>query len=173
MCQAVTADLQTGVRNPQARNYLRDGVQVGDGVVYYHSSCKVPGVYGFAEVTRAAYPDDDAEAPGHPLFDPKHSRSSPRWYRVDIRPVRPALVPFPRLRAAAPLAEMALMRQPRLSVQPVTAAQWAEVERLAGAPSEPSAPKEPRARRKRAPEPAGNPGDAPGDKKNHRGPAKK
>ncbi len=117
----------------QARNYLRDKVRKGDHVLYFHSSCKVPGVYGVAEVMAPAYPDGDALEPAHPLFDPKHTAAAPRWFRVDLTPLRALLVPLRALRAAPALADMALLRQPRLSVMPVTPEQWREVLRLADA----------------------------------------
>ena len=123
-----------GVRNPQARSFLRDALRVGDRVLYYHASCKQPGVYGVCRVARAGYADDDALDAASPFFDAKHSKEAPRWYKVDLEALdsaaeglaRPVLLA--ELRAdAARLADMVLLRQPRLSVQPVTPAQWARV----------------------------------------------
>jgi len=123
-----------GVRNPQARSFLRDALRVGDRVFYYHASCKQPGVYGVCRVARAGYADDDALDAGSPFFDAKHTKEAPRWYKVDLEALdsaaeglaRPVLLA--ELRAdAARLADMVLLRQPRLSVQPVTPAQWARV----------------------------------------------
>jgi predicted RNA-binding protein with PUA-like domain len=123
-----------GVRNPQARSFLRDALRVGDRVFYYPASCKQPGVYGVCRVARAGYADDDALDAASPFFDAKHSKEAPRWYKVDLEALdsaaeglaRPVLLA--ELRAdAARLADMVLLRQPRLSVQPVTPAQWARV----------------------------------------------
>lgn len=71
-----------GIRNFRARNYLRDAVKPGDLAFFYHSSCAEPGIVGICEVVRGAYPDDDAEKPGHPYYDPKHTKASPRWFKV-------------------------------------------------------------------------------------------
>lgn len=120
----------TGVRNGQAKNTLRDRMAAGDLAFFYHSSCKVPGIAGIVEITRAAIPDDDALDARHPLYDARHTRAAPRWFCCDVKEVRPLCpyLPLPLLRAhAAALGDMTLLRQPRLSVQPVTAAQWAAV----------------------------------------------
>jgi predicted RNA-binding protein with PUA-like domain len=123
-----------GVRNPQARSFLRDALRVGDRVFYYHASCKAPGVYGVCRVARAGYPDDDALDAASPFFDAKHSAAAPRWFKVDLEALdsaaeglaRPVLLA--ELRAdAARLGDMVLLKQPRLSVQPVAPAQWARV----------------------------------------------
>jgi predicted RNA-binding protein with PUA-like domain len=124
------------VRNFRARNFLRDKVAAGDRVLFFHSSTAVPGIAGIAEVARAAYSDPDASDPRHPLFDAKHSVSAPRWYAVDLRHVRPmrSFVSLASLRAAAvtnaALGEMLLLRQPRLSVQPISEEQWDAIMRL-------------------------------------------
>ena len=75
-----------GVRNYQARNFMRDGMRVGDGVLFYHSSCAEPGVVGIAEIARAAYPDDTAFDPSDKHYDPKSTAANPTWYVVDIGP---------------------------------------------------------------------------------------
>ena len=74
----------TGVRNYQARNFMRDGMQVGDGVLFYHSSCREPGIAGIARVASAAYPDETQFDPASPYHDPKASREQPRWFLVDV-----------------------------------------------------------------------------------------
>ena len=78
----------TGVRNYQARNFMRDAMQMGDGVLYYHSSCAEPGVAGLAEVASTAYPDATQFDPASPWFDPKSTPEQPRWLNVDVRLVR-------------------------------------------------------------------------------------
>jgi len=125
-----------GVRNFRARNFLRDKVAAGDRVLFFHSSTAVPGIAGIAEVARAAYSDPDASDPRHPLFDAKHTESTPRWFAVDLKHVRPmrSFVSLASLRAAAvsdaALGEMLLLRQPRLSVQPISEEQWNAIIRL-------------------------------------------
>ena len=124
-----------GVRNYQARNLMRDAMRIGDGVLYYHSSCPEPGVAGIAEVASESYPDPtqfDAKDSHH---DPKSTREAPRWFLVDIRAVErlPAPVPLARLRGEPRLAEMGLLRRGnRLSIQPVSAAEWKAVRKLGG-----------------------------------------
>jgi predicted RNA-binding protein with PUA-like domain len=116
-----------GVRNYQARNLLRDEIQAGDGVLFYHSSADPPGVAGTAEVARAGYPDPtqfDIKSSHH---DPDARPDEPRWYMVDIKHAQtfPHLVPLPALRATPALGDMVLLRKgSRLSVQPVTPAEW-------------------------------------------------
>ena len=111
-----------GVRNYQARNFLRDEVKPGDRVLYYHSNADPPGVAGLAEVVRAGYPDPAARDPESEYYDPKASDEDPRWYRVDLafRETFPALVPLDALRAAPGLEKMLVINRSRLSVQPVT-----------------------------------------------------
>jgi len=115
-----------GVRNYQARNIMRDQMAVGDQVLYYHSNTKVPGIVGIVEVHRAGYPDECAWDPEDPHFDPKTDKSNPRWYKVDVKYVRPLrrLLSLAELKARPELADMALVRSGRLSVQPVKAAEW-------------------------------------------------
>jgi predicted RNA-binding protein with PUA-like domain len=124
-----------GVRNYQARNYLRDGMRVGDGVLFYHSNAEPAGVVGVAEVVRAAYPDPTQFERGHPHEDPKSDPDDPRWVAVDVRAVaRLALtVRLADLKADPLLAGMAVaQRGSRLSVTPVTPAEWAAVLALGG-----------------------------------------
>ncbi len=116
-----------GVRNYQARNLLRDEIQVGDGVLFYHSSADPPGVAGTAEVARAGYPDPtqfDAKSNHH---DPDTNPDEPRWFMVDVKHTQtfPTFVPLPALRETPALRDMVLLRKgSRLSVQPVTPAEW-------------------------------------------------
>jgi predicted RNA-binding protein with PUA-like domain len=121
-----------GVRNYQARNYMRDAMRPGDGVLFYHSSCEVPGIAGLAEVAGGPRPDETQFDPGSPYFDPKSTRANPRWTLVDVRLVRKTrLLPLEELRAHGALADMVILRRGnRLSVTPVTAAQWRAIGRL-------------------------------------------
>jgi predicted RNA-binding protein with PUA-like domain len=116
----------TGVRNYQARNFMRDGMQIGDGVLFYHSSCPQPGIAGIATVSSAAYPDRTQFDSSSPYFDPKSSQDTPRWLLVDVHFVKKTpLVPLSALRDHAELADMqVLARGNRLSITPVTEAQW-------------------------------------------------
>ena len=115
-----------GVRNYQARNFMRDVMQVGDGVLFYHSSCAEPGIAGIAEVASIAYPDDTQFDPGSKYFDPKASRENPRWMLVDVRALKKTrLLNLAELRAQPELAEMQILRRGnRLSITPVTATEW-------------------------------------------------
>ena len=119
----------TGVRNYQARNFMRDGMQVGDGVLFYHSNCEVPGIYGIGEVASPAYPDPTQFERKSKYFDPKATREEPRWMLVDVAFVRkfagPVSLNAIRERASDLGEDFALVRKgTRLSVMPVTAAQW-------------------------------------------------
>ncbi len=114
-----------GIRNYQARNFIKQ-MQPGDEVLIYHSSCAVPGVVGEAEVISEPYPDPDALDPDNKYFDPKSSAEKPRWWRVDVR-FRcrlPEPVTLKTLKLQPGLESMALLRQSRLSVSPVTDAEW-------------------------------------------------
>ncbi|PPT41556.1 EVE domain-containing protein [Xanthomonas arboricola] len=118
-----------GVRNYQARNFMRDGMHVGDGVFFYHSNCKVPGIVGIAKVASDAYPDDTQFDPKSDYHDPKATREDPRWMLVDVAFER-------KLKRTIALDEIKLQadalgegfpliaRGNRLSILPVTAAQW-------------------------------------------------
>ncbi len=116
----------TGVRNYQARNFMRDLMQVGDGVLFYHSSCAQPGIAGLAQVARAAYPDATQFDPRSKYFDAASTPAAPRWVHVDVQALRKTqLISIAELRAHAELADMAVLRKGnRLSITPVTAAQW-------------------------------------------------
>lgn len=124
-----------GVRNYQARNLLRDEVRRGDGVLFYHSSADPTGVVGTAVVAREAYPDPSQFDPASPHHDPKSKREAPTWLCVDLRCDRAFrhAVTLAQLRAAPALAGMGVLRKGnRLSVQPVTQAEWRAVLRLGG-----------------------------------------
>jgi predicted RNA-binding protein with PUA-like domain len=116
-----------GVRNYQARNLMRD-MKTGDLVFFYHSNCDVPGIVGIARIVREAYPDCTALDPGHPHHDPKSTESDPRWYRVDVRFVRKLkrTIALSELKDRPELDGLPLIRRGnRLSVMPVSEAQWA------------------------------------------------
>lgn len=124
-----------GVRNFQARTLLRDELQRGDRVLYYHSNAAPSGVAGLARVVRAGYPDPTQFEPTDPGFDPRSTRAQPRWFAVDVQAVRrlPRFVSLAELRADRRLAGMQLLRKgSRLSVQPVTPAEWRVVLELGG-----------------------------------------
>lgn len=122
-----------GVRNYQARNMLRDEMQRRDRAFMYHSSCPEPGIAGIVEVVRAGYPDETAFAAGHPHYDPDSAPESPRWFQVDVRAVRrlARFVSLDDLRRAPELESMLVLRRGnRLSVTPLTRAEWQAVLRL-------------------------------------------
>ena len=122
-----------GVRNYQARNFMRDDMKVGDLVLYYHSGAEPPGVAGIAEVVREGYLDHTALDPRDAHFDPKSTPEAPIWTMVDVRAVErfARLVALPELRATPGLERMVLLqRGSRLSVQPVTAAEFEIVRAL-------------------------------------------
>ena len=123
-----------GVRNYQARNLLRDELQVGDGVLFYASNADPSGVAGLGEVVRAGYPDPLQFRRGHAYHDPKATPDTPIWYSVDIAFVErfPAVLPLAALKDNPKLREMMVIRRgARLSVQPVAAADYHEVCRMA------------------------------------------
>jgi predicted RNA-binding protein with PUA-like domain len=122
----------SGVRNYQARNFMRDAMRIGDGVLFYHSSCEVPGIAGLAEVASAAYPDESQFDRKSPYYDPASKRDAPRWFNVDVRALRKTrLVPLAELRAEKKLARMRLLRPGnRLSITPVSAAEWRLIGKL-------------------------------------------
>jgi predicted RNA-binding protein with PUA-like domain len=124
-----------GVRNYQARNLLRDEIQVGDGVLFYHSSTEPMAIVGLAKVVKAGYPDDTAFEPKSDYHDPDSDPSDPTWFMVDIECVGPLREPLTRERCKEEpaLADMVLLqRGSRLSVQPVTKGEWATILRLGG-----------------------------------------
>ncbi|WP_028453989.1 EVE domain-containing protein [Chitinilyticum litopenaei] len=121
-----------GVRNYQARNFMRDAMQIGDGVLFYHSSCAEPGVAGLAEVCRLAYPDPTQFDPASKYFDAKSTLDAPRWQQVDVRFVaRTRLLGLEEMRRYPELADMqVLKRGNRLSITPVTPAEWSFIREL-------------------------------------------
>jgi len=115
-----------GVRNYQARNFMRDQMRVGDGVLFYHSSCAEPGIAGLAEVASSAYPDRTQFDPKSPYFDPKSTAEQARWMNVDVRVLRKTrLVGLAELRRQPELERMRILqRGNRLSITPLDPAEW-------------------------------------------------
>jgi predicted RNA-binding protein with PUA-like domain len=125
-----------GVRNYQARNFMRDDMQVGDGVLFYHSSCPEPGIVGLAEVASKAYPDPTQFDPASPYHDSKSKADGPRWLNVDVKLVRKTrMLSLAEMRERPALASMrVLQRGNRLSITPVSSAEWRAVQALLAAP---------------------------------------
>jgi predicted RNA-binding protein with PUA-like domain len=123
-----------GVRNYQARNFMRDGMKVGDGVLFYHSSCPEPGIVGLAEVASTAYPDATQFDKKAKYFDAAATQEAPRWFNVDVKLVKKTrLLSLDEMRATPSLATMrVLQRGNRLSITPVTDAEWQAVVALLG-----------------------------------------
>ena len=121
-----------GVRNYLARNFMRDQMKVGDDVLFYHSSCPEPGIAGFAKVASSAYPDETQFKRKGKYFDPKATRENPRWMLVDVTLARKTrLVTLAEMREHEELADMVTLRRGnRLSITPVTAAEWKFIEKL-------------------------------------------
>lgn len=115
-----------GVRNYQARNFMRDQMKVGDQAFFYHSNCDVPGIAGIVEISRLAYPDRTQFDPKHKYFDPKSTQESPRWMNVDVKLVRKTrLLSLQELRSHPELAHMrTLQKGNRLSITPVDPREW-------------------------------------------------
>ncbi|MGN6328431.1 MAG: EVE domain-containing protein [Rhodanobacter sp.] len=119
-----------GVRNYQARNFMRDGMRPGDRVFFYHSNCAVPGIVGIAEVATEAYPDPSQFDPKSKYFDPGSTRDNPRWMLVDVKFVKKLerTISLKELQADPALDGMVLLRKgSRLSVQPVEARHWKHI----------------------------------------------
>jgi len=116
----------TGVRNYLARNYMRDQMRIGDGVLFYHSSCPEPGIAGIAEVASAPYVDPSQFDKKSDYYDPKSKREAPRWFCVDVRALKKTrLMPIAELHAQPALKNMVTLRPGnRLSITPVTSAEW-------------------------------------------------
>jgi predicted RNA-binding protein with PUA-like domain len=116
----------TGVRNYQARNFMRDQMKVGDGVLFYHSSCPEPGIAGFAKVASATRPDPTQFDKKSPYFDPASKPEEPRWLLLDVKAVKKTrLLGLPELREIPELADMVVLKRGnRLSITPVSAAHW-------------------------------------------------
>lgn len=115
-----------GIRNYQARNFMRDQMKVGDGVFFYHSNCDVPGIAGIAEVCKLAYPDRLQFINGHKYFDEKATPENPRWLNVDVKLVRKTrLLSLKELRGYEELTNMRILqRGNRLSITPVDPREW-------------------------------------------------
>ena len=118
-----------GVRNYQARNFMRDGMRVGDGVLFYHSSCAEPGIVGIARVASSAYPDPTQFDAKSPYFDVKSKPDEPRWVLVDVEVVRKTRnLTLPELRADAALEDLVVLRKGnRLSITPVEPQHWRRI----------------------------------------------
>jgi predicted RNA-binding protein with PUA-like domain len=116
----------SGVRNYQARNTMRDLMRIGDGVLFYHSSCAEPGIAGIAEVASAPYPDATQFNRKSDYYDPRSKKADPRWFNVDVRALKKTrLVSIQELKGQKPLARMLTLRPGnRLSITPVTEAEW-------------------------------------------------
>jgi predicted RNA-binding protein with PUA-like domain len=124
----------TGVRNYQARNFMRDGMQVGDGVLFYHSSCAEPGIAGIARVASATRADPTQFDPLSPYYDPKSPTDNPRWLLLDVQALRKTrLISLAELRSTPALADMRVLQKgSRLSITSVEPTEWQEItERLA------------------------------------------
>ncbi|HEY7760516.1 MAG TPA: EVE domain-containing protein [Burkholderiales bacterium] len=121
-----------GVRNYQARNFMRDDMRLSDLAFFYHSSCPQPGIAGIMRVSRLAYPDETQFDPGSEYHDPSSARDNPRWVNVDVTLVRKTrLLAIQELRAHRELAGMrVLQRGNRLSITPVTPREWEFITRL-------------------------------------------
>lgn len=124
-----------GVRNYQARNYLRDSIKNGDMVFFYHSNADPPGIVGVAEVVKEGYPDHTAFDPKDHHYDPKSNPKNPTWYMVDIKHVKTfkRVIGLDELRDVSALKNMVLLQKgSRLSVQPVTSKEWETISELPG-----------------------------------------
>jgi len=121
-----------GVRNYQARNFMRDAMAVGDGVLFYHSSCAVPGVAGLAEIASSPYPDATQFDPASHYHDPKATQESPRWISIDVRALEQGrYLPLAEMRAIPALEGMVLLQKgSRLSISPVTRGEWDAIVKL-------------------------------------------
>ncbi len=126
-----------GVRNYQARNFMRDAMRVGDGVLFYHSSCAEPGIVGIARVASAPYPDPTQFDTQSPYFDAASKPESPRWLLVDIQVLHKTRnLSLPELRAHAALKDLVVLRKGnRLSITPVEPAHWQAILKLLGKPA--------------------------------------
>ena len=121
-----------GVRNYQARNFMRE-MKLGDLALFYHSSCPEPGIAGIVQVSKLAHPDVSQFDPKGHYYDPKSRKEDPRWWNVDVKLVRKTrLIPLSEMRDAPALADMITLRKGnRLSITPVTPAEWKAIEKIA------------------------------------------
>jgi predicted RNA-binding protein with PUA-like domain len=115
-----------GVRNYQARNFMRDAMKLGDGVLFYHSNCDVPGIAGICEVSSLAYPDRLQFIKGHKYFDEKATQETPRWFNVDVKLVQKTrLLSLKEMRENKNLESLRILqRGNRLSITPIEASEW-------------------------------------------------
>ena len=122
----------SGVRNYQARNFMKDRMKIGDGVLFYHSSCPEPGIAGLAEVATVAYTDASQFDRKSPYYDKDSKKDAPRWFNVDVRALRKTrLISLEEMRKQKPLAKMVTLRPGnRLSITPVTEAEWNHIQKL-------------------------------------------
>jgi predicted RNA-binding protein with PUA-like domain len=118
-----------GVRNYQARNYMRDDMQLGDLAFFYHSSCPEPGIAGIVKIAKLAYPDETQFDQKSKYYDAKSTRDNPRWLHVDVKLVKKIpLIPLATLRANPELEDLRILqRGNRLSITPVDEGHWAFV----------------------------------------------
>lgn len=121
-----------GVRNYQARNFMRDQMKVGDGVLFYHSNCEAPGIVGICEVSTLAYPDRLQFIKDHKYYDPKATLENPRWFNVDVKLVRKTrLLSLKEMREIPALANLRILqRGNRLSITPVDPRDWETITTL-------------------------------------------
>ena len=122
----------SGVRNYQARNFMKDRMKVGDGVLFYHSSCPEPGIAGLAEVASPAYVDASQFDRKSPYYDKDSKKDAPRWFNVDVRAMKKTrLISLEEMKKQKPLAKMVTLRPGnRLSITPVTEAEWNHIQKL-------------------------------------------
>jgi predicted RNA-binding protein with PUA-like domain len=122
----------TGVRNYQARNFMRDQMRVGDGVLFYHSSCAEPGIVGIAEVASTPYPDPTQFDPKSPYYDAASKKDEPRWLLVDVKVLRKTRnLTLPELRSTPGLEDLVVLRKGnRLSITPVEPKHWRQITKL-------------------------------------------
>lgn len=115
-----------GVRNYQARNFMRDQMKLGDQAFFYHSNCETPGIAGIVEISKLAYPDRFQFEKGHKYYDPKSTAENPRWVNVDVKFVRKTrLLSLKELRECPELASLRILqRGNRLSITPVDPREW-------------------------------------------------
>jgi predicted RNA-binding protein with PUA-like domain len=121
-----------GIRNYQARNFMRDQMNIGDGVFFYHSNCETPGIVGIAEVSAKAYPDRLQFIQGHKYFDPKSTPETPRWVNVDVKLVKKTrILSLKDMREIPELANLRILqRGNRLSITPIDPKDWAFINQL-------------------------------------------
>lgn len=121
-----------GIRNYQARNFMRDQMNIGDGVFFYHSNCETPGIVGIAEVSAKAYPDRLQFIQGHKYYDPKSTAETPRWVNVDVKLVKKTrLLSLKNMREIPELANLRILqRGNRLSITPIDPKDWAFINQL-------------------------------------------